>query len=157
SPLNGNSDSQWHARTSQDVLRALDTPEHGLSSESAAARLREYGRNELPAARQRSGPMRFAAQFHNALIYFLLAAAVLAAVLGHAVDAGVILLVVIINAIVGFVQEGRAEQSLSALRAMLAPSARVLRDGQRCVMAVQDLVPGDLVLLEAGDRVPADL
>src|SRR5690606_14845413 len=83
--------------------------------------------------------------------------AVLAAVLGHAVDAGVILLVVIINAIVGFVQEGRAEQSLSALRAMLAPSARVLRDGQRCVMAGQDLVPGDLVLLEAGDRVPADL
>src|SRR5690606_32785487 len=93
----------------------------------------------------------------NALIYFLIAAAVLAAVLGHTVDASVILLVVIVNAIVGFVQEGRAEQALNALQAMLAPCARVLRDGQRHVVAVPDLVPGDIVLLEAGDRVPADL
>src|SRR5690606_25009737 len=96
-------------------------------------------------------------QFHNALIYFLLTAALLAALLGHVLDAGVILLVVLVNAIVGFIQEGRAEQALGALRAMLAPSARVVRDGQRSVVSVQDLVPGDIVLLEAGDRVPADL
>ncbi|MDX3893220.1 HAD-IC family P-type ATPase [Pusillimonas sp.] len=147
----------WHALASHEVLRALDTSAEGLSTERAALRLREHGRNELPAAKQRSPLIRFASQFNNALIYFLLAAALLAAVLGHHVDASVILLVVIVNAIVGFVQEGRAEQALSALRAMLAPSARVLRDGRRQAVAVEALVPGDVVLLEAGDRVPADL
>lgn len=157
SPLHGRPDARWHAIAAQDALQALGTDEQGLSSKQAASRLLEYGRNELPAARQRSPLMRFALQFHNALIYFLLSAAVLAALLGHVVDASVILLVVLVNAIVGFVQEGRAEQALSALRAMLAPSARVLRDGHRRVVAVQDLVPGDIVLLEAGDRVPADL
>ena len=151
------SQAQWHALTSGDVLQAFDTDGQGLSSGKAASRLLEHGRNELPAARQRSALARFAAQFNNALIYFLLAAAVLAALLGHRVDASVILLVVIVNAIVGFVQEGRAEQALDALRAMLAPNARVLRDGQRHTVEVRDLVPGDIVLLEAGDRVPADL
>ncbi len=157
SSLNDNPGAQWHALTSQEVLQAFDSSVQGLSTENAASRLREYGRNELPPGKQRSPFIRFAAQFNNALIYFLLAAAALAALLGHNVDASVILLVVIVNAMVGFIQEGRAEQALNALRAVLAPSARVLRDGQRHSMAVQELVPGDIVLLEAGDRVPADL
>src|SRR5690606_1287031 len=136
-----------------DVVQAFDSSAEGVCSENAASRLPEDGPSELPTARQRSDFMRFAAEFSNALIYFLIAAAVLAASLGHVVDASASVLVVIVNAVVGFVQEGRAEQSLNALRAMLAPTARILRDGQRCVTAVQDLVPGDLVLLEAGDRV----
>src|SRR5690606_23546700 len=86
----------------------------------------------------------------------LLAAAVVAALLGQSIDAGVIAAVVLVNATVGFVQEGRAEQALSALRSMLAPSARVLRGGQRRALPVERLVPGDILLLEPGDRVPAD-
>ena len=101
--------------------------------------------------------MRFLAQFNNALIYFLLAAAVAAWVLGHRLDAAVIVAVVTINAIVGFLQEGKAEKALSAIRRMIAPRATVRRDGRRASVAVAEIVPGDLVLLEAGDRVPADL
>jgi len=155
--LDDQTDPPWHASTAEDVLRAFDASAQGLSGTDAASRLSEYGRNELPAAKPPSALLRFAAQFNNALIYFLLAAAVLAAFLGHGVDAGVIVLVVCVNAVVGFIQEGRAEQALAALRAVLAPTARILRDGQRRIVAVQDLVPGDIVLLEAGDRVPADL
>lgn len=157
SPPNDRSREPWHALTFQEVLRAFDTSSQGLSSENAVTRLREYGPNALPAARQRSALMRFAAQFNNALIYFLLAAAALAALLERGVDASVILLVITVNAIVGFIQEGQAEDALKALQAVLAPSARVLRDGRRRIVPVQELVPGDMVLLEAGDRVPADL
>lgn len=150
-------DGRWHALGSQDVLGAFASSPAGLSTADAAARLREYGANELPAAKRRSPFIRLAAQFNNALIYFLLASAVLAALLGHHVDASVILVVVLVNAVLGAVQEGRAEQALAGLRTILAPSARVLRDGQRQTIAVQQLVPGDIVQLEPGDRVPADL
>ncbi|NGM88068.1 HAD-IC family P-type ATPase [Parapusillimonas sp. SGNA-6] len=156
SPQDG-AGTPWHALASQDVLQALDAPPQGLGADMARARLREHGPNQLPAPRQRSELLRFVAQFNSSLIYFLLTAAVLAWFLGHRVDASVILLVVLVNAVVGFIQEGRAEQALAALRTVLAPSARVVRDGQRHVVPVQELVPGDLVLLEAGDRVPADL
>lgn len=101
--------------------------------------------------------MRFLLQFHNLLIYVLLGAAVLAAAIGHLVDAGVILAVVVLNAIVGFIQEGRAERALEAIRGMIDPHAAVIRDGRRVDVAAEDLVPGDLVLLEPGTRVPADL
>ena len=101
--------------------------------------------------------MRFLAQFHNALIYFLLAAAVAAALLGHYVDAAVILAVVLVNAVVGFVQEGKAEKALNAIRGLIAPHAHLVRAGRREKVPVAEIVPGDIVLLEAGDRVPADL
>jgi ATPase, P-type (transporting), HAD superfamily, subfamily IC len=123
----------------------------------AAERLATHGPNELPAATGRSALLRFLAQFNNALIYFLLVAAVAAFLLGHLVDAVVIVAVVIVNAVVGFIQEGKAEKALNAIRNMIAPSASVLRDGERRHVAVRDLVPGDIVYLEAGDRVPADL
>ena len=100
---------------------------------------------------------RFLAQFNNPLIYFLLAAAAAAWALGHRLDATVILAVVTINAIVGFLQEAKAEKALSAIRRMIAPRASLRRDGRRTSVAVADIVPGDVVLLEAGDRVPADL
>src|SRR5690606_574535 len=91
------------------------------------------------------------------LIYFLLAASAAAWTLGHIIDAGVIVAVVVINAIVGFIQEGRAEQALEAIRSMIAPRASVLRGGKRLSLPATELVPGDVVLLEAGDQVPADL
>jgi magnesium-transporting ATPase (P-type) len=101
--------------------------------------------------------LRFLAQFHNALIYFLLAAAVAATLLGHYVDAAVILAVVLVNAIVGFVQEGKAEKALNAIRGLIAPHAHLVRAGRRERVPVAEIVPGDIVLLDGGDRVPADL
>ena len=147
----------WHALAADAALQTLDAARAGLPPADAGRRLGLYGPNELPAPPRVHPLRRFAAQFNNALILFLLAAAVLAGVLGHWVDAAVILGVVTINAIVGFVQEGKAEQALDSLRAMLAPNAHVLRDGHRETVPVRTLVPGDVVLLEAGDRVPADL
>ena len=101
--------------------------------------------------------MRFLLQFHNLLIYVLVAAAVLAAAIGNLVDAAVIVAVVVLNAIIGFIQEGRAERALEAIRGMIDPHAAVIRDGERLDVAAEDIVPGDLVLLEPGTRVPADL
>ncbi len=147
----------WHAMAPEGALQRLAAHREGLTSDEAARRLGVYGANELKAAARTPALVRFLLQFNNALILFLLAAAALAAALGHWVDAAVIAAVVTTNAIVGFVQEGKAEEALSALRAMLAPSARVLRAGRRETVPVATLVPGDVVLLEAGDRVPADL
>ena len=128
-----------------------------LTSPDAAERLTTYGPNRLPEGRS-SGPLaRLGRQLRNFLIYVLCAAAAITGALGHWVDAGVILAVVVIQTLVGFIQEGKAEQALSAIRHMLAPQARVVReDGQHQVDAA-DLVPGDTVLLEPGDRVPADI
>jgi len=147
----------WHALTSEDALARLDADAGGLDSAGAARRLERYGPNRLPAPAGRSPLVRFLQQFNSALIWFLLAASVAAWVLGHHVDAAVILAVIVINAIVGFLQEGKAERALDAIRDLLAPKASVLRDGGRVGVEVADLVPGDVVLLEAGDRVPADL
>lgn len=149
--------ADWHALTTEVVLQRLDADVSGLSHSEAAARLTAHGPNALPTSTVAHPVLRFLAQFNNALIYFLLAAAFAAAMLGHMVDALVIAAVVLVNAIVGFVQEGKAERALGAIRDMIAPHATVLRDGARRTIAVPDLVPGDIVMLEAGDRVPADL
>ena len=147
----------YHAQSGADVLANLQASSQGLDTSDIERRLEHYGRNELPAAPGKHPIVRFLSQFNNALIYFLLAAAVAAAVLGHAVDSGVIVAVVLVNAIVGFIQEGKAEQALDAIRNMIAPKATVLRDGAKQSISVAELVPGDIVLVEAGDRVPADL
>ncbi len=147
-----------HALPAADVLAAFAvSAERGLDLAEVERRRSRYGANTLPEAKPPHAIWRFLAQFRNALIVFLLVSAAIAAGVGHFVDAAVILAVVLINAIVGVVQEGKAEQALAALRAMLSPHARVLRDGERRIVDVPDLVPGDIVLLEAGDRVPADL
>jgi calcium-translocating P-type ATPase len=146
-----------HAASGERVLAALGTGPRGLQSADAAGRLARHGPNALPQAKPRHPLVRFAAQFASPLIYFLLAAALGAGTLGHAVDAGAIVAVVFINAIVGYIQEGKAEKALEAMQRMIAPQAAVMRDGVRRTVAVADLVPGDVVLLEAGDRVPADV
>ena len=146
-----------HARKPEDCLSALEAQSTGLSSAEALQRLQQYGPNRLPEKRSRGPLLRFLAQFHNVLIYVLIAAAIVTAGLQHWVDTGVILAVVLANALIGFIQEGKAETAMSAIRNMLAPHAAALRDGRRISVDGADLVPGDIVLLEAGDRVPADL
>ena len=148
---------QAHATPAADCLSALDATPHGLSSAEAARRLAEHGPNRLPEVRSRGPALRFLMQFHNVLIYVLIAAAIVTAALQHWVDTGVILAVVLANAMIGFVQEGKAEAAMAAIRNMLAPKAATLRDGHRVTLDGADLVPGDIVLLEAGDKVPADL
>ena len=149
--------TSWHAFTVEQTYHLLETGARGLTATEAETRLTHHGRNELPPPPHRHPALRFLAQFHNALIYFLLAASVAAFALGHVIDAGVIVAVVLVNAIVGFVQEGKAEQALDAIRDMIAPKASVLRDCIRVSAPAAELVPGDVVLLEAGDQVPADL
>ncbi len=146
-----------HAERVETVLARLGVGDEGLSPPLVHERRQRHGRNVLPAAKTHPAWLRLLLQFNNALILFLIAAAVVAGALGHVIDTVVIVVVVLVNAIVGFVQEGKAERALAALGAMLAPRARVIRDGQRMQIDAADLVPGDIVLLEAGDRVPADL
>lgn len=149
--------THWHAVPVAEALARLESNEAGLRVPDAARRLTEQGPNRLPSEPPRSALRRFLAQFANVLIYMLLAAAAVTAVLGHPTDSAVILGVVLINAIIGFVQEGRAERALEAIRGMLTPTASVLREGRRMTLDAAELVAGDIVLLEAGDRVPADL
>ena len=156
-PRNDPGRTPWHAEPEARLLDQLRASRTGLLTEDAARRLAEHGPNALPAAARRHPVLRFLRHFHSALIYFLLAGATAALLLGHVVDTIVILIVVLVNAIVGVVQEGKAEQALDAIRNMIAPHAVALRDGIRATVGVPDLVPGDIVLMEAGDRVPADL
>jgi magnesium-transporting ATPase (P-type) len=146
-----------HALSIDDIAVAFSADRRGLSAEESAARLQRYGPNRLPEAKRRSPLLRFLAHFHNVLIYVLLASAVITGALGHVADTAVILAVVIANAIIGFIQEGRAEHAMGAIRQMLSPRTTVLRDGRRAGIESADVVPGDVVLLEAGDKVPADL
>ncbi|WP_448205212.1 cation-transporting P-type ATPase [Azospirillum sp. sgz302134] len=147
----------WHARPAAETLASLDSPEGGLSPEEARSRLDRWGPNRLTPPPRRSSLRRFLAQFDNVLIYVLIGAGVLTLLLGHLTDAAVIAGVVLINALIGFVQEGKAEQALDAIRNMLSPQAVVLRDGRQATVPAEELVPGDRVLLASGDRVPADL
>ena len=146
-----------HARPAANCLAELHASPEGLTAREAARRLAKDGPNRLPEERGRGPVLRFLVQFHNVLIYVLLGAAVVTGALQHWVDTGVILAVVLANAVIGFIQEGKAEAAMAAIRNMLAPKAAVLRDGRRVTVDGADLVPGDVVLLEAGDKVPADL
>ena len=148
----------WHATPADAVMADLGVdPDRGLTSAEVTSRLDRYGPNRLPEAHRRGPWARLGAQFNNPLILVLIVAGVVTALLEHYLDAAVIFGVVVINAVIGFVQEGKAEGALEAVRAMLATRATVLREGQRHEVDATGLVPGDLVLLESGDRVPADL
>ncbi|WP_386114810.1 cation-transporting P-type ATPase [Thiohalocapsa marina] len=149
--------TRWHSLTEAQTLQQLQADAHGLSAAAARLRLTEHGANRLPEARPRSALVRFLAQFHNVLIYVLLSAGLVTAMLQHWLDAGVILGVVLVNAAIGFVQEGKAEDALRAIRRMLSPLAMVWRDGRLISIEAANLVPGDLVALQSGDKVPADL
>ncbi len=146
-----------HTRSVVSVFESLESTAAGLSHDEASVRLRAHGPNRLTEVRKRNALVRFLRHFHNILIYVLLGSATITASLGHLIDTFVILAVVVANAIIGFIQEGKAERAMDAIRLLLAPRANVLRDGQRRSVDGADLVPGDVVLLESGDKVPADL
>jgi len=148
----------WHGMTVEAVQQRLQTTlERGLSNEDVSLRLARYGPNSIREAKPK-GPWRiFAAQFTDFMIVVLLAAAVIAGFLGEPADTVAIVAIVVLNAVIGFVQEYRAEHALAALRRMAAQQARVLRNGEPSIIPAAELIPGDIVLLEAGNVVPADL
>jgi magnesium-transporting ATPase (P-type) len=148
----------WHAMSQADVVERLVTnSEQGLSSSEASARLQKYGPNRLPEGRKRGPLARFFAQFNNVLVYVLLAAGFTKFMLGLWIDAGIIFAVVVLNALLGFIQEGKAEKALDSIRDMLSADARTMRSGEPRMIPAEQLVPGDVVLLESGDKIPADL
>lgn len=147
----------WHARTVAETVAALGTDRlHGLSVREAATRLARYGPNELRAAARVSPWTILLEQVRNALVVILLIAVVLSAVLGHTLEAAAIAVIVVFAVVLGFVQEFRAERAIEALREMAAPLAAVLRDGEEHDLAAREVVPGDVIVLRAGNRVPAD-
>jgi len=147
----------WHAEGANDVVRRLHADPLGLAAAEAAQRLEQVGPNRLRPPKRQGPVVRLLLQFHNILIYVLLGSAAITAAMQHWVDTAVIAGVVVINAIIGFLQEGKAEKALDAIRRMLSLQACVLRDGRRQSITAEALVPGDVVFLESGDKVPADL
>jgi len=147
----------WHTESTKTAFESLESTVNGLSNDEASNRLAKHGPNRLPEPGTRGPLLRFFYQFHNVLIYVLIAASAVTAMLGHWVDASVILGVVVLNAVIGFVQEGKAENALRAIRQMLSPNAMVMRDDRQITIQAEDLVPGDIVLLQSGDKVPADV
>ncbi|RZN42925.1 MAG: HAD family hydrolase [Methanophagales archaeon ANME-1-THS] len=149
-------DTRWYQLSAEEVFDALETRSEGLTSSEAQARLVQYGSNELKFKKR--GPLiRFLMQFHSSLIYVLLFAALVTIILDLWMDATVILAVVLANTIIGFIQEGKAETAAEALKNLMTPKCTVLRDGVQQVLPARELVPGDVVLLGEGDKVPADL
>lgn len=148
---------QWHTTQIEEIYEMLETGENGLSAQEAEARLLKHGKNTL---KEEKGPTligRFLSQFKDVMVLVLLAAAIISGILGELTDSIIILSIVIINAVIGVFQENKAEQALEALKSMSRPYARVIRDGETKNIKREDIVPGDLVELEAGDYVPADL
>jgi magnesium-transporting ATPase (P-type) len=152
----GGSLAAFHALAAEAALERLGSSPGGLDPGEAARRLAAHGPNRLPEARRRSAAARLLDQFRGLLIQVLMGAAAISLLLGHGLDATVIMAVVLLNSVVGFVQEGKAEQALAAIRALIAPRASVLRAGRRETVPAEDLVPGDVLVLEPGDKVPAD-
>src|SRR5262245_25801764 len=148
----------WHALPPTEVVTQLETSaETGLSVSEAWARLQKYGPNGLPESKKRSALARFFSHVNNVLIYVLIAAGFTKLMLNEWIDAGIIFSVVVVNSVLGFIQEGKAEKALESIRNMLSAEARTMRSGEARMMPAEQLVPGDVVLLESGDKIPADL
>jgi magnesium-transporting ATPase (P-type) len=148
----------WHAMSREEVENKLRVdPSLGLDAAEAAERLKTYGPNRLPQGKKKGPLIRFLAQFNNILVYVLLIAGFIKLMLSLWLDASIIFAVVILNSLLGFLQEGRAEKALDSIRNMLSAEARAVRGGETRLIAAEDLAPGDIVLLESGDRIPADL
>lgn len=147
---------QWHSMSVQDILHTLKTSDEGLSHEEAQLRLEKYGFNELESESKISPWSIFLEQFKNVLIIILLIAVIISAFLGEAIDAIVIFIIVLFAAGLGFIQEYRAERAIQALKRMAAPLASVLRNGEEIEVPARELVPGDTILIHAGDKIPAD-
>lgn len=158
SPSENQAQVSWHALTPEQIIQQLATPpESGLSSEEAASRLQAYGPNQLDEAPGVTFWQMLIDQFRSFVVIMLIVAALISSLLGDWEEAAAILAIVILNATLGVVQERRAEQALAALKKLAAPDAQVLRDGQRQSVPSVQLVPGDIVLLEAGNYIPADI
>jgi magnesium-transporting ATPase (P-type) len=154
----GDEATAWHAVSAGDVVRRLNTnAASGLDAAEAALRRTKYGPNRLPEGRKQGPSMRFLLQFNNVLVYVLLAAGFVKLMTSLWLDAAIILGVVMINALLGFIQEGKAEKALDSIRNMLSAEARAIRGGAVRLLPAEELVPGDVVLLESGDKIPADL
>jgi magnesium-transporting ATPase (P-type) len=150
--------ASWHAMSAGEVVKRLATNvEKGLDAAEASTRLEKYGPNRLPEGKKRGPFMRFLAQFNNILVYVLLGAGFTKLMLSLWVDAAIIFAVVVLNGLLGFIQEGRAEKALDTIRNMLSAEARTVRGGETRMLPADQLVPGDIVLLESGDKIPADL
>ena len=150
------STTDWHTLAVADAFERLETTPSGLDPAEAAARLAQYGPNELQAAGKTTALSIFISQFKNIFVIILLVATAISAFLGHGLESLAIAVIVLFAVILGFVQEYRAERAIEALRQMAAPTASVLRGGEELEIAARDLVPGDIVLLRAGDKIPAD-
>jgi Ca2+-transporting ATPase len=150
-------DEAWHALSPEDVLRHLEVQEDGLTDEQAARRLAQYGPNQLQEAPRPTFWHMLWDQLNNFVVILLIVASIVSALLGDYVEAGAIMAIVVLNAVLGIVQEQRAEEALAALKRLAAPDAQVIRNGSRKVVPARDVVPGDIVFLEAGNYVPADV
>jgi Ca2+-transporting ATPase len=148
---------EWHSLSLDDTLKRLAVQEQGLSSEEAQRRLKQYGPNQLTEAARPGFLSKLWDQLNNFVIVLLIVASIISALLGEWVDAAAIMAIVVLNAVLGIVQESRAEEALAALKKMAAPEAQILRDGHRVSIPARELVPGDIVYLEAGNFVPADV
>jgi len=148
----------WHALEASEVVRALQTsPTRGLTTEQVARRVVKYGPNELVEPPRATLWRMILEQFNNFIVIVLIVASIVSALLGDYIEAGAIMAIVVLNALLGVIQEHRAEEALAALQRLAAPEAHVIRDAHRQAMPARDLVPGDVVLLEVGNYVPADL
>jgi len=146
----------WHSLEKEEVLKKIGSSPKGLSRGEAVQRLQKFGYNELEE-RERVTPWEiFFNQFRDVFVIMLLAATAISVAIGETVDAATIAAIVVLNAVVGFVQEYRSEKAIEAMKKLTAPKARVLRDGKETVIPAKEVVPGDILLLEAGDRIAAD-
>lgn len=146
----------WYLKTSPETFQALHSSEHGLSNTETARRLQEYGPNKLPEAKVDGLAIIFLRQFQSPLIYILLAASLIVFAMGETIDGSIILAVLIFNAVVGTIQEGKAQNTLAALKKFVETKATVLREGKELIVSDSEIVPGDIVILQEGEKVPAD-
>lgn len=153
----GENERLYHTAASEDALKLFGSSEQGLLEEEAARRLEKFGRNELAGGRKKSKLEMFLEQFKDVMIIILLIAAAISGAMGELTDLTIILFVVVLNAVLGVVQESKAEKALEALKNMSKPFAKVKRGGQVVHIKSEEIVPGDIVLIEAGDFVPADM
>ncbi len=148
--------SEWHSMKIEEVLGTLGTSPEGIGREEAERRLSEYGYNELKERKGVTSLQIFLGQFKDVFVIMLLVATAISFLIGELVDGATIAAIVVLNSIVGFVQEYRSEKAMEAMKKLTAPKAHVLRDGAEAIIPAREVVPGDVVLLEAGDRIPAD-
>jgi len=146
----------WHTKSSTAVIEELHSSERGLNSQEVTLRLKQYGLNKLPDAKVDGIFTIFLRQFQSPLIYILVAASIIVFAMGEVVDGSIILAILLFNAIVGTIQEGKAQNTLLALKKFVETKATVLRDGKEIIISDTELVPGDILILQEGERIPAD-